>query len=93
VDFLQAKLSDESSRRARAEERSRVLKNYSEKAKVGKVGVIAQCSVICAPGNGPLFSWSYAYSILIFYTNVVWKIMGFFGGSSHILMIEPLLGA
>jgi hypothetical protein len=38
VDFLQAKLSDESSRRARAEERSRVLKNYSEKAKVGTVG-------------------------------------------------------
>lgn len=36
VDFLQAKLSEEQARRQRAEERARVLKNYSEKAKVGR---------------------------------------------------------
>jgi hypothetical protein len=34
VDFLQAKLSEEQAKRQRAEERARVLKNYSEKAKV-----------------------------------------------------------
>ena len=35
ADFLQAKLGEESGKRQRAEERCRVLKNYSEKAKVG----------------------------------------------------------
>lgn len=34
ADFLQAKLAEEQGKRQRAEERARVLKNYSEKAKV-----------------------------------------------------------
>lgn len=34
MEFLQAKLNDESGKRQRAEERCRVLKNYSEKSKV-----------------------------------------------------------
>jgi hypothetical protein len=36
ADFLQAKLVEEQGKRQRAEERARVLKNYSEKAKVGQ---------------------------------------------------------
>lgn len=43
ADFLQAKLGEEQAKRQRAEERARVLKNYSEKAKVTDLTDLACC--------------------------------------------------